>query len=468
MQELRIEDYKLIKEGRLPDEMKMLLQSGQSLANYQSKPGGGFNLGGTSQQSMGTQGFGLMNNNQQQQPQGSLFNTNNSLNNKPAAAGGGLFGNASQTNNSFFGGNPTGNTSNSSTPLFGAAQNNFNQPTNTPTTSLFPGFGSNTNTKPLFGQNQPTQQQGLGVFGQGMTGGLTQTNPQATTGTSIFGQAAQTGGLFGSAQPNQFGSNFMNKPADNTGQTGGGLFGNMSAPTTSFQSQPGSLFGQPQVQMPNQNTGLTSGFMQQQQPGLFQPNTNNNFAMGNNMMASNQYNMAGQMNLPANNMGSFNQYPTDQIYNPNLGMFTGSQCFTNTPTQNNWLYHDWNRDYQKFYGSSYEENDDFGNLTYLPYKKRGGSMRNPKLLNNFTISRKNDSINNDKSDLFERKKNLSLEKKINQDVERKQKDFTDKEPNIMGYQQEKMSLFQSNNSKNEEKSGVVGDRQKIQGKIKIN
>ena len=453
MLELRLEDYKLIREGRLPDEMKMFIQSGQSLANYQPKSGGGFNL---NQSQSVTGNFNMMGN---AQPPVFGGMTNNNLNNKSASmttgTGTGIFG-TTQPNTGFFGA-PTNN--NSTTPLFGAT-NTYGQTSQQPQTSMFggAGLGNNPNTpKTLF---PSANQQTGGLFNPGTTnfgGGLNQ--PQS----NLFGQTnqPQSGGLFNQPQPNQFGNSFMNKP-DNQ-QQGGGLFGNLTTPIVS-QPQQGSLFGQqPQSSLlTNQNQGMVpqanNSFMQQNQP-LFQQQTPNNFNINTGGLFQTQPNMANPVTGGSNPM--MNQYQNDpNAYNQNVGLFASSQVFTNTPAQNNWLYHDWNRDIQSFYGNNYEDNDDLGFFPYNPYKKRGGNIRNPNLVKNFTISRKNDSLatGHEKVELLaEKKKNLTIDKKTSQDVE-KRKEYVDKESNLMGFQQDR--AYKTNN---EEKGRFAGDRQKIQG-----
>ncbi|KAK3688639.1 hypothetical protein B0T22DRAFT_160226 [Podospora appendiculata] len=150
-------------------------------------------------------------------------------------------------------------------------------------------FGTTTTTQQ---QQQPQQQATGGLFGntaaqpqqQQQTGGLfgsaqPQQQPQQTGGlfgsTTSTPQPAQTGGLFGSTQPQQQQQQQQQQP-----QTGGGLFGNTTtnagATTTGgmFSSKPGFSLGgggifssntQPQQQQQQQ----------QQQPGFGQQSTQN-------------------------------------------------------------------------------------------------------------------------------------------------------------------------------------------------
>lgn len=454
MLELRLEDYKLIREGRLPDEMKMLLANGHSLANYQPKAGGGYNIGGQSQNT----GFGILGNNTQAQS-GGLFQASSFGNNKPASSASGIFGN-SQTPNNFFNPNPAANNVTPTTPLFG---NNAyqTQPQPNPTTSIFGGAGANNfNAAPktnIFGNlNTPTTG---GILGNA-SGGL---NPQGTTG-----------GLFNSMQPginasviqqSPFSQNFMQKPGDNTTQSTG-MFANLSS--NSVQPQGGlfpstqTAYGQPQQQAPlyqnNPNFGNANNYMPQQNQGMMQQG--NNMFVGTTGLNIQPNNMAMPTGQP---LGGYNQYPIDQNYNPNLSLFGSSQLFTNSPKENNWLYHDWNREYENFYGNSYQDNDDLGFFPYNPYKKKASMNRNSNLIKNLTISRKHetDKYTTEKFDF--NKNNPAFEKKVSQE-EKKPKEFIDKEPHLTGYQQEKQ-MSQKKNPRDEEKSGFAADKQRIQGKL---
>lgn len=448
--------------------MKMILQSGQSMANYQPKAGGsGFNLGGApSNQLGGNSFFGAS---PQPQPTGGIFGGTNLSTNKPAStASGGLFGNPPASNTGFFGGAPA-NTPSPNTPLFGGTPS-FGQTQNAPTTSIFGGGASNTfnanAAKPNMFGNMTTATSGglLGTPAQGM------------------GNAVPTGGLFGNQPttggvPNNFGQNFMTKPGDNQPQTGG-IFGGMTASSNQpsgglfgNQTQAAGVFGQTQPQgglFQSANFGGNpAGNVFQQQQGVL-PQQQGNTMGGVPMMGGQQQQMGGFMypNDPYNNSNN----------NNNLSVFASGQLFSNSPTQNNWLYHDWNREYQNFYGQNYEENDDLGFFPYNPYKKTMTHNNKNPMFKNLTISRKPDyerhgNINNNNNNSYEVHKNpLMFEKKVSSSQEeRKPKEFIDKEPNLIGYQHNKLTAPpmkpQQNIREREENTGFAADKQRIQGKI---
>ena len=440
--------------------MKMLLQSGQSLANYQPKiGGGGFNLGGapSNNQLGGNSFFGAS---PQQQQTGGIFG------NKPAStASGGLFGPAA-SNTGFFGNAPA-NTPSPNTPIFGGTSS-FNQ--NAPTTSIFGGgaasnnFNANAAKPNMFGNlTTPTTGGLLGTPASGLGNGV-------PTG-GLFGNQPTTGGV-----PNSFGQNFMNKPGDNQPQTGlfGGLTGTSNQPTGGLfgnQPQNAGIFGQPQPQGGlfqsanfggNQGNQAVGGAFQQQQGILPQQQGNNAIGGGVPMMGGQQ-------------QQSFNMYPNDpyNTNNNNLSVFASGQLFSNSPTPNNWLYHDWNREYQNFYGQNYEENDDLGFFPYNPYKKvMTHNNRNP-LFKNLTISRKPEYErhgNNNNNNYEVHKTPLMFEKKTSSSQEERKpmREFIDKEPNVIGYQQNKIAVPgkpQQNIREKEENTGFAADKQRIQGKI---
>lgn len=462
MYELRLEDYKAIREGRLPDEMKMLLQNGQSLANYQPKAGGGgFNLGGASSTPLGGNSF-FGPSPQTQSAGGGLFGASTLSTNKPAStASGGLFGNTPTPNTGFFGGVATNATS-PNTPLFGGGASSFGQPQPAPTTSIFGGAASNT-----FNANAPKPNNMFGNLTTPTTGGLLGTPAQglgtATPSGGLFGNQPTTGGV-----PNTFGQNFMNKPGDNQPPTGlfGGLTGNSTQPTGGLfgnQPQMGGLFGQPQqaqgglFQAANFGGNSTGTVFPQQQAGLAQQNPMG----GVPMMGGQQQAMGGLM------------YQNDPYNANNLSVFASGQLFSNSPTQNNWLYHDWNREYQNFYGQNYEENDDLGFFPYNPYKKTMTHNTKNPLFKNLTISRKPEYERHHNQNSFEGHRNpLMFEKKVSSNQEeRKPKEFIDKEPNLIGYQQNKLTgptKPQPNIREKEENTGFAADKQRIQGKLHRN
>ena len=194
---------------------------------------GGGSLFGNTQQNTATTGFGVQQQQQQQpagsnvfgsfgsntqQPAGSsLFGANQQkpattglFGQQTATTGGGLFGATQPAANN----NPFGTSTNTQqtgslfgakpattgTGLFGAPQN---AQTNTGGSSLFSGFGNQT-------QNQPQQQQGTTLFGSLNTNtqpkpSLFGAQPQQSTGTSLFGNSGtqQGGGLFSSTSNNQ-------------------------------------------------------------------------------------------------------------------------------------------------------------------------------------------------------------------------------------------------------------------------
>jgi nuclear pore complex protein Nup98-Nup96 len=296
-------------------------------ANNQSKPAFGFgsniNAAGTTSTGFGfgssnaptstTSGGLFANNNAGNANAGSMFGNpstpanNNTTNlfgaNKPASGGlfgannnavssGGLFGSTAGTNNTS--GGLFGNTNNATSGgLFGA------KPAGTTT-----GFGATNNAAPsggLFGAKPSSTGFGASTTGGGLFG-----NNNNTGGNALGVPAASSGGLFGGAtnNPSTLGSAgglFGNKPSGTTGATGfgapttgGGLFGNTNTGTTqpstgglfgsnaNAQTKPslfgntlgasnttsaGGLFGQSQAQPQTQQGGLFGQQQQQAQPG---------------------------------------------------------------------------------------------------------------------------------------------------------------------------------------------------------
>lgn len=486
--EIRLEDYKSIQQGRLPDEMKILLQSGQSLANYQPK-GGNFNLG---QSSTGGFGGGFGSSNPQPQQNNSIFGGGGGIfGNKPASnpTGGSIFGQTTSPNTggSFFGSN---NQPNTTTPMFGTqATGGFSQPNaaqTQPTTSLFGGFSQNSAQKPagtgtsLFGNlgTNPSGGQGTGLFSN-PTGNSLGGTGLATQPTSIFGQQTNTqpGGGFFSAQtqPNQFGQGLMGKPGDNSGQSGG-LFSNLTTPNTQtgglFSQQPAAGQGGLFNSMPANSGGLfqTPGFSntlgaQNTQPssGLFQ----------NNMLGTGTHgfnnNAMGAMPQTQANYGTMNQFGMDQnLLNANSGMggmTAGIPLFSNSPTQNNnWFYHDWHKDFQNFNLNSYDSDD----LTFapnLPYKKKVSLPNEMRFYQNFAIN-KNRPLEKYSVPMFE-KPAFTQRLSQTQNIDKKPKDFIDKEPSVLGSSQLSMMNrpFFANEPKEERRKAdtETSDKQIIKG-----
>lgn len=384
-----------------------------------------------------------MGGNTQTQPNSSFFgnNTPNLLTSKPNTntPSGSLFGQsntATPTTGSFFGNQPTNNQA-IATPMFGGLTQNTTQPQ---TGSLFgtSAFGQNTAQKPLFGgastqisSNTNTNTSG-GLFNTG--GG----------NAGLFSQPnQQTGGIFGnSTQPNTFGNNFMNKPNEPSGT---GLFGNLTTPQNQAQQPQTGLFNQSQP-MYNQT-----------QPSFGQPNQNNNMNYPQTgIFQGNPQQAQAQQTMDMNMGRTPGYYPFDpnSMQNQPNSMFTGSQLFTNAPNQNNWLYHDWDKEYQSFYGSNYEDSDDLGFFPYIPYKKRDNNIRNPNMFKNMTISSRKNETRDGNEFLGEKKKNLGLERR---------KEYQDREPNVLGYNQSGSSLLKGSYREEDNRRGFAGDRERIQG-----
>ncbi|KAI1422546.1 nuclear protein 96-domain-containing protein [Xylaria sp. FL1777] len=234
--------------------------------NNQNKSGFSFGNAGANTGGFGSNSnaFGNANANQS----GGLFgnsNNNNSNNN----TGGGLFGNSNQQATNAFG-NTGGFGAQNQQQQTGGLFGNQQKPagtglfgnSGTPTNTGGGVFGNSTNNTSAFGQLNNTQTGG-GLFGNkpatGTTGGLfgnAGTTQPTNTGGGMFGsigqnnqnqqpQPQQSGGLFGSANPNQ------QKPGlfGATTQSGGGsLFGVQN-------TQQGSAFGSSAAQQPQNNAG---------------------------------------------------------------------------------------------------------------------------------------------------------------------------------------------------------------------
>ncbi|CAD5227019.1 unnamed protein product [Bursaphelenchus xylophilus] len=295
LEELRVEDYQANRKqptaGSTTSGFGGTLGTSNTSSLFGSKPTTGFGATTTpafGQASTGNSLFGST----QNKPAGGLFGSTNTsspfASTSNANASGSLFGAkpafGQQSSTSLFGATNTATTTQSGFG-FGAAKpttstgfgSTFGQ-TNTGTSSLFgstqskPLFGSTTTSQPstgMFGATTSQPAQGTTLFGGGATGTQGTTSifgggtSQPAAGTSLFGGNTQqnTGqtGIFGS-QPQQSTGTSLFGTATNTGTS---LFGNTASQQAGFGGT--SAFGQKPA-----GTGLfgaTTG--QPQQQGAF-------------------------------------------------------------------------------------------------------------------------------------------------------------------------------------------------------
>ncbi|KAI0477512.1 nuclear protein 96-domain-containing protein [Xylariaceae sp. FL0804] len=239
-------------------------------------------------------------------------NTNSSGFGGTGGTSGGLFGNkpAASTSGGLFGNSTTTQPAQTG-GLFGSGTSGFGNTANSG--NAFGSTSTNTGGGGLFGggNNNANQQKPGGLFGS--------TNNTASTGTGLFGNANNTsstpGGLFGSSTAT-------------TGQnTGGGLFGNSGQQNNSGFGGGGGAFGQ--STQPATGGGLFGGNQQKPAGGLFgSTNTANTGGGGLFGSSSNNTGAFGQSNANQPSGGLFGNKPATGTG----GLFGNSGSTQNTNT----------------------------------------------------------------------------------------------------------------------------------------
>ena len=264
-----------------------------------ANPSSGF--GSNTQTNTGFGGFGS-----KPATTGSLFgNTNNNTNQSTGSlfGGSGGFGSntgagfgSTATTNTGFGATNTDKPSLFNTPNAGGGQFGNNNATSNTTGSLFGSTNQNQNTG--FGSNQPGTTTNLFGSTANSGGGLFGNNNNAPKPGGLFGGTPATntaGSLFGGAQQNnqQSGSLFGNTNTANNNPNS--LFASKPATTSMFGAQPqqqnqgASLFGSAQQNPPAQGGLSLFGNTAQKQGGLlFGNSTTQNNAGGSSLFGNTQ------------------------------------------------------------------------------------------------------------------------------------------------------------------------------------
>lgn len=305
----------------------------------QSSFGGGSAFG----QSQPSTSGGLFGSNNNTTNTGSnLFGSNNTQSSSSpfgGASAGGLFGQNASTNTTPSGFGSTGFGTNSTPSAtgfgFGAANTansgTFGQNNNSTSGSLFGAKPAAAPSSSLFGQPASTNTGSGFGFGSNNTQtqnpfGAANTNSGAGTGTSLFGQQANSGSAFGQSAGSGTGSGFFGSN-NNTGNTGSGLFGQNNSQQTGAFGQPNNF--QAGTSAFGQNNNANKGFFGQnsnsnsntQGGGLFGQSTNNSNSGGlfgqNNTASSSPF---GQpQNQSGLGLGSALNKPTGGLFGQQSG-----------------------------------------------------------------------------------------------------------------------------------------------------